>query len=91
MKVLMNKKDWRDFPDCPKIFPDNLLSEEMAYTNHGQSLEKLDSRGGLHPCEIVWNCNKIGAKEYTGSESLNATSIAVRRIKAYILNNNKQP
>ncbi len=38
----------------------SLLSEEQARENHGQTLSKLASRGGLSPCEMVGNVKGIG-------------------------------
>ncbi len=90
MQVLMSGREWREFPDCPKEFPNELLNEDWAYTIHSQSLEKLNSRGGLHPTEIVLNRNKITSKEYSNSEPLHDTEIAIRRIKQYILNHNNK-
>lgn len=86
MKVLINGREEGAFPDCPKDFPDELLNEDWAQEMHSQSLAKLNSRGGLHPCEIVVNVNKISVKTYSNSTSLNNTEIAIRRIKQYILN-----
>jgi hypothetical protein len=31
----------------------DLLSEQQAQRNHGQSLKRLAERGGLSPCEVL--------------------------------------
>lgn len=36
-------------------FPDELLNRHRANSFHGQSLEMLNSRGGLSPSEIIFN------------------------------------
>lgn len=43
------------FNDCPDLFPDEFLNEEMAARNHGQSLAQLNERGGLAISEILAN------------------------------------
>src|SRR5579859_2010602 len=37
----------RKFFGCPKWIPIGMLNEEWAQNNHGQSLQHLNSRGGL--------------------------------------------
>jgi len=38
-----------------KEFPNEFMREDMAHRNHGQSLSKLDSRGGMGADEIFAN------------------------------------
>jgi len=40
---------------CPKRIPWSLIEshEDQALANHGQTLEELNRRGGLDPCELV--------------------------------------
>jgi hypothetical protein len=54
--VLLQPWERRDYPDCPKTVPWDLLKphETQAYRNHGQSLATLASRGGLDPVEMIW-------------------------------------
>lgn len=56
MKV--HSSDLTKYRKGPAEFPSNLLSEDMAQYNHSQSLERLNSRGGLGYDEIV--CNILG-------------------------------
>ena len=42
----------------PKEVPDEMLSEQWAQRNHGQSLAKLNSRGGLSPAEMLANIER---------------------------------
>jgi hypothetical protein len=44
---------FKDFPDCPKYIPMELLNEEWAKRNHGQTLDRLNERGGLCPSEML--------------------------------------
>lgn len=84
MKVLMNKEHWKLYPDCPKEFPNELLSSEYANHIHGQTLKRLDERGGLSPAEIVGNVNKL---EWNFIVEMTKED-AIRRIKKYIENHN---
>ncbi|MBO0947315.1 hypothetical protein [Fibrella forsythiae] len=43
---------------CPEYVPMRLLNEEWAQRNHGQSLQRLNERGGLSVCEILANMSK---------------------------------
>ena len=40
---------------CPDFVAWSLVAPhaKQAMTNHGQTLERLDERGGLSPCELV--------------------------------------
>lgn len=89
MRVLINGVEQGVYPDCPEHFPDELLNEEWAQEIHSQTLAKLNSRGGLHPCEIVVNVNRIPRITYSNSIELQNTVVAIRRIKQYILNHSK--
>ena len=51
---LRNKQLFR----VPISVPMSLLNEQMAEYNHGQSLDKLNYRGGLGVEEILANINK---------------------------------
>lgn len=42
----------------PEIVPDELLNEEQAQRNHGQSLSRLNQRGGMSVPEILFNIHK---------------------------------
>ncbi len=53
MKVHSNSI--RNFIDCVKEVPNELLSERMAQRNHGQSLQTLNERGGMSIGEIWAN------------------------------------
>ena len=41
--------------NVPKEVPDSLLNEEQAQINHGQTLHRLNERGGLGVTEILAN------------------------------------
>jgi hypothetical protein len=53
MKILMDYYERKKYPDCPLTIPDSLLNEEQAQRNHGQTLKRLNERGGLGPCEAI--------------------------------------
>jgi hypothetical protein len=44
---------------CPAEFPDELLDEQWAQRIHGQTLKRLNERGGLSPSEIICNVEKL--------------------------------
>ena len=60
---------FENFPDCPRKIPIQMLSEEMAQTNHSQTLTGLDSRGGLDPSEMVMNIERKKMREYNLNQS----------------------
>jgi len=39
--------------ECPSCVPWHLLNEDQAQKNHYQTLERLNQRGGLSPCEAL--------------------------------------
>jgi len=43
-------------------FPTSLMSEEIAQMNHGQTLERLDERGGMEPREVIANLFRLKLK-----------------------------
>lgn len=51
----MGNDEWRKYPKCPKEFPVGLFNEQWALKIHGQTLKKLNERGGLHPIEMLCN------------------------------------
>lgn len=59
MKVLLDTSEEKEFPLCPKEFPDEFFSEEMAQRIHGQSLARLNERGGMSPGEMILNILKM--------------------------------
>lgn len=63
MLILLN--NYNDFQkyQLPREFPDNLLNEDWASEIHGQTLERLNSRGGMCPCELIGNIKKLSFKK----------------------------
>ena len=53
MKILTSAKERRELINIPLSIPDRILNENQARINHGQSLERLNARGGLGACEAV--------------------------------------
>lgn len=43
---------------CPKFIRWSALNEEWALFNHGQTLTRLNERGGLSPCEALANIER---------------------------------
>jgi len=48
----------KDLVNVPKSIPMDLLNEEQAQINHGQSLDRLNQRGGMGILEILDNIYK---------------------------------
>ncbi len=44
--------------NVPQEVPDGLLNEQQAKINHGQTLARLNERGGLGILEILWNIHQ---------------------------------
>ena len=58
MKVLLSRQERELLKNCPMEVPDGMLTEEWAEHNHGQSLARLNERGGLGIAEILANIQK---------------------------------
>lgn len=63
MKILSSTL--RDFRDhyCPKEVPDSMLNEQWAERIHGQTLKRLNERGGMGINEIMANINHTPFRE----------------------------
>ena len=46
--------------NVPKEVPDTILTEEWAQRNHGQTLKRLNERGGMGILEMLDNIHKRG-------------------------------
>jgi hypothetical protein len=46
-------RELKDIPNVPTRVPMHLLSEQQAYSNHGQTLRRLKERGGLSVREAI--------------------------------------
>lgn len=66
MKILWdsweNKAKLND--GLPDTIPDSLLNADWALRIHGQTLERLNERGGLSLAEIVVNVKKLSYREF---------------------------
>jgi hypothetical protein len=58
------------FEDYPNIFPMSLFNEEQAKKNHGQSLSRINERGGLTPSEMVANIERRNWTPMPAEEAL---------------------
>lgn len=45
-------------PGCPESVPMGMLNEEWAKCNHGQTLNRLNERGGLSIGEMICNIER---------------------------------
>ncbi|MDB5057220.1 MAG: hypothetical protein JWO59_692 [Chloroflexi bacterium] len=64
--VLMIPGNWREYPDCPRSVPYDLVEAHarQAERNHGgQSIATLARRGGLDPRELWAVCHGVGWHE----------------------------
>lgn len=64
MRVLISYQIKQKYPDLPEIIPDSFFDENWADKIHGQTLKRLNERGGLAPVEMICNIEKLTAKEY---------------------------
>ena len=53
MPLMIPREKARYHQDAPKSVPFDLLNAEVAFTVHGQTLERLAERGGLDPREML--------------------------------------
>jgi hypothetical protein len=74
--ILMNQKEW-DNTDIkklyiPKTIPIGFVSqfEKQIYKNHGQTIERLAERGGLHPTELCAAMYGMDLYTYFGRKPL---------------------
>lgn len=55
--LLLDSRDRKDYPLLPETVPlgmvDTVTARRQACANHGQTLDELARRGGLHPVELV--------------------------------------
>ena len=72
MKIILHRRDKKEYPDCPLLITDNVLNEEYAQINHGQTLARLNERGGLAPCEAVAIAEKRRWRKMPIEEAINA-------------------
>ena len=57
-RILHDNRDLKKWPDMPTEIPWDMLNEDMAQKNHGQTLKRLNERGGLGVTECLSNINK---------------------------------
>lgn len=81
MRILLDTKKIIHY-DLSYLFPDDLLNEDWAINIHGQSLAKLNARGGMSPSEIIGNIKKLKSKEISSYSEKDA----VFEIKKILLN-----
>ncbi len=65
MKVL----DWSEFMACVQYVPFSMLSNEWAIKIHNQTLDKLNSRGGMSVAELVCNIKQVQYTEINSDEN----------------------
>lgn len=93
MKI-MDNHDYRTknkkFPELPDDFPNELLSEDWADKVHGQTLKRLNERGGMSITELLMNLKRIGLGEQINKRGYNyePTQEDVNELMSFL--NNKQ-
>jgi uncharacterized protein YacL len=58
MRMHSDCKRDKGLKNVPDSVPMSLLNEEQAKSNHGQTLKRLNERGGLGVLEMLDNINK---------------------------------
>ena len=89
--VLLDGPTRRKHPLCPRAVPWDMVRphDRQAKRNHGQSLKRLASRGGLHPVELlaVLDARPFPEREYLAApDTVCAGAIAelIRRAAAWL-------
>jgi hypothetical protein len=83
MRILADYTERRDNPDMPLQFPDELLDADHAHRIHGQTLQRLNERGGLCVEEIVLNVNRLPYSEYKNMDFKEC----LQQVREWIKNN----
>jgi hypothetical protein len=82
MRVLIDSKERNlaEKEEWLREFPDKYLNEITAMRFHDQTLEKLNSRGGLSPIELVMNIKNMRWNDLMKTE-INTESLAMAELK----------
>jgi hypothetical protein len=64
MRLLIDERERKVYPNLPNEFPDSWFNEEWAQQVHSQTLKRLNERGGLCPQEMVCNIEHLNNDEY---------------------------
>lgn len=67
MKVHSSSR--RMFPGCPATVPMEMLNEDWAKQIHGQTLDRLNERGGMGINEILGNIKRLSYQLISGTET----------------------
>lgn len=60
MKILCDREMRNIYPELETLgFPFEMLDERWAMKVHGQTLDKLNSRGGMSVIEIIMNVKNL--------------------------------
>lgn len=61
MRILDNidRSGNKIYKDLPDAIPNDILNKEWADKIHGQSLERLNERGGLSVIELIMNLKRL--------------------------------
>lgn len=91
MRILDNfdKYGKKIFPELPDNFPNELLDEDWAQRIHSQSLDTLNSRGGLGITELLMNLKKIKFNDYIKTFGYNhkTTQVHVNELMTFLKSN----
>ena len=83
MKVLFNYKEEKLFQDFPKSFPDEIFNEDWAQKIHGQTLKRLNERGGLGIIEMIVNIKKLPYSAFKNYDINKAVEELIEILKEY--------
>jgi hypothetical protein len=86
MKIIDNQNlhNKKVFPELPDDFPDELLSEEWALRIHGQTLKRLNERGGLSVHELLMNLKRMTIRQFDNTFKGGVTKYEVDELLSYI-------
>lgn len=75
--------DFDKHPECPREIPNEILDERHAAVIHGQSLNRLNERGGMSPGEVLLNIDKGRYKDLISIEK--SIPILIEHLRLYEL------
>ena len=82
MRVLLDSRERKPFPNFPDEIPDEFFNEEWAQKIHGQTLARLNERGGLDPREMIMNIEKLSLDEFRNlslGRAINSLNILMQK------------
>lgn len=80
MTIMFSDKEYKGNKGIPQTFPFSFLNRKKAMSYHGQTLERLNERGGLCATEIVYNITDIDYHSVFKMKEVDALRIIIEKL-----------